>query len=100
MGKKSNRPNNWPGTGGSPELDACFNFDERARIVRRTIVRYICVTFTFTLTLMSPKAKKRFPTLNHFVDAGLFTKEEKKIFEDLDNEYPNYTKNWQALDVP
>ncbi|XP_048517093.1 bestrophin-2 isoform X2 [Dendroctonus ponderosae] len=71
--------------------------DERARIVRRTIVRYICVTFTFTLTLMSPKAKKRFPTLNHFVDAGLFTKEEKKIFEDLDNEYPNYTKNWLPL---
>lgn len=48
---------------------------------------------------MSPKVKKRFPTLNHFVDAGLLTKEEKKIFEDLDNEYPNYTKNWQVLGV-
>ncbi|XP_060530676.1 bestrophin-4-like [Cylas formicarius] len=71
--------------------------DERARIVRRTIVRYVCVTFTITLTMMSPKVKKRFPTLNHFVDAGLLTKDEKKIIEDLDNEYPNYSKNWLPL---
>ncbi|XP_066147052.1 bestrophin-4-like [Euwallacea fornicatus] len=71
--------------------------DERARIVRRTIVRYVCVTFTLTLTMMSPKVKKRFPTLNHFVDAGLLTKEEMKIIEDLDNEYPNYSKNWLPL---
>ncbi|KAL1489718.1 hypothetical protein ABEB36_013654 [Hypothenemus hampei] len=71
--------------------------DERARIVRRTIVRYVCVTFTLTLTMMSPKVKKRFPTMNHFVDAGLLTKEEKKIIEDLDNEYPNYSKSWLPL---
>lgn len=71
--------------------------DERARIVRRTIVRYVCLTFTQTLTMMSPKAKKRFPTLNHFVDAGLLTRQEKKIIEDLDNEYPNYSKNWLPL---
>lgn len=65
--------------------------------MRRTIVRYVCLTFTQTLTMMSPKAKKRFPTLNHFVDAGLLTREEKKIIEDLDNEYPNYSKNWLPL---
>ncbi|XP_050299323.1 bestrophin-4-like [Anthonomus grandis grandis] len=71
--------------------------DERARIVRRTIVRYICVAFTITLTMMSPKVKKRFPTLNHLVDSGLLTKEEKRIIEDLDKEYPNYSKNWLPL---
>ncbi|CAG9769518.1 unnamed protein product [Ceutorhynchus assimilis] len=71
--------------------------DERARIVRRTIVRYVCVAFTITLTMMSPKVKKRFPTLNHFLDAGLITKDEKQIMEDLDKEYPIYSKNWLPL---
>lgn len=47
--------------------------------------------------MISPKVKKRFPTLNHFIDAGLLTKDEKKIMEDLDNEYPNYSKNWYTL---
>ncbi|XP_030745642.1 bestrophin-2-like isoform X2 [Sitophilus oryzae] len=71
--------------------------DERARIVRRTIVRYVCVTFTLTLTMMSPKVKKRFPTLNHLVHAGLLTQDEKKIVEDLEKEYPNYQKHWLPL---
>ncbi|CAH0560100.1 unnamed protein product [Brassicogethes aeneus] len=71
--------------------------NERARIVRRTVVRYACVSFTITLTLMSPKVKKRFPTLNHFVDAGLITKEEKQIMQELDTEYPSYSKYWLPL---
>ncbi|XP_019865863.2 bestrophin-2 isoform X2 [Aethina tumida] len=71
--------------------------DERARIVRRTIVRYACVAFTITLTMMSPKVKKRFPTTGHLVETGLITKEEKKIMEDLDLEYPSYSKYWLPL---
>ncbi|KAJ8949815.1 hypothetical protein NQ318_000513 [Aromia moschata] len=63
---------------------------DRARIVRRTIVRYVCTTFTLTLTMLSPKVKKRFPTLNHFVEAGLITGEEKKLMEELDKEYPTW----------
>ncbi|KAF7264909.1 bestrophin-2-like [Rhynchophorus ferrugineus] len=79
-------------------IGACIKGqDERARIVRRTIVRYVCVTFTMTLTLISPKVKKRFPTLNHLVHAGLLTQEEKKIVEDLDKEYPNQPKHWLPL---
>ncbi|KAJ8984460.1 hypothetical protein NQ317_012526 [Molorchus minor] len=56
---------------------------DRARIVRRTIVRYVCVTFTITLTMLSPKVKKRFPSVDHFVEAGLITPEEKKLMEEL-----------------
>jgi hypothetical protein len=68
--------------------------DERAKIVRRTIVRYICATFTITLTMLSPKVKKRFPTLEHYIGAGLLTKDEIKIMNDLDNEFPSYSKYW------
>ncbi|KAG5898621.1 hypothetical protein JTB14_020997 [Gonioctena quinquepunctata] len=71
--------------------------DERSRIFRRTIVRYVCVAFTMTLTLISPKAKKRFPSLKHFVESGLISEEEMKLMEDIDNEYPNYTKYWLPL---
>jgi ribosomal protein L36 len=71
--------------------------DERAKIVRRTIVRYICATFTITLTMLSPKVKKRFPTLEHYIGAGLLTKDEIKIMNDLDNEFPSYSKYWLPL---
>ncbi|XP_074038373.1 bestrophin-2 isoform X2 [Leptinotarsa decemlineata] len=71
--------------------------DERSRIFRRTIVRYICVAFTMTLSLISPKAKKRFPTLRHYVETGLMSENEQRIIQNIDNEYPNYTKYWLPL---
>ncbi|KAJ8922643.1 hypothetical protein NQ315_007675, partial [Exocentrus adspersus] len=70
---------------------------DRARIIRRTIVRYVCVTFTMTLTMLSPKVKKRFPTLDHYVDVGLISPQEKNLMEQLDNEYPSYSKYWLPL---
>lgn len=57
-------------------------------------MRYVCVTFTLTLTMISPKVKKRFPTLNHLVEAGLMTHEEKNIMEQIDNDFPPYSKYW------
>lgn len=60
-------------------------------------MRYVCVAFTATLTLVSPKVKKRFPTLQHFVHAGLLQEDELEIWLNLDNEYPSYTKYWYCL---
>ncbi|KAL3265242.1 hypothetical protein HHI36_009456 [Cryptolaemus montrouzieri] len=71
--------------------------DMRSRAVKRTMVRYVCVTFTITLTLISPKVKKRFPTLDHFIESGLLTKDEKRIMEELDEDLPNYHKYWLPL---
>ncbi|XP_045480521.1 bestrophin-2-like [Harmonia axyridis] len=71
-------------------------YDTKSRAVKRSIVRYACATFTITLTMISSKVKKRFPTLNHLIQAGLITREEKKIIEELDNEIP-YTKYWLPL---
>ncbi|XP_048521969.1 bestrophin-4 isoform X2 [Dendroctonus ponderosae] len=64
--------------------------DEKSRIIRRTIIRYVCVAFTLTLTMISPKAKKRFPTLHHFVQAGLLSHEEKGFIEELNKDCPTY----------
>lgn len=47
-----------------------------------------------TMSLISPKVKKRFPTLNHFIDSGLLSEDEVKIIEEIDSDFPNHTKYW------
>lgn len=57
-------------------------------------MRYTCVAFTMTLALVSPKIKKRFPTLQHYVQTGLLLDDEKNIIENMEEEFPSYTKYW------
>lgn len=57
-------------------------------------MRYVCVSFTMTLGLISPKIKKRFPTLEHLVQAGLLQPDERRIIENMDVEFPSYSKYW------
>ncbi|KAL1489721.1 hypothetical protein ABEB36_013656 [Hypothenemus hampei] len=72
--------------------------DERSKMMRRSIIRYVCVAFIMTLTMISPKVKKRFPTLRHFVEAGLLNTEETKFIEHIDKDYPTYSsKYWLPL---
>ncbi|KAB7502682.1 Bestrophin-3, partial [Armadillidium nasatum] len=70
--------------------------DERGRMMRRTIMRYANLTFVITLTMMSPQVKKRFPTLDHLVEAGFMNSNEKKIFDHL-NEVSSHSKYWMPL---
>lgn len=62
--------------------------------MRRTIMRYVCCSVTLMFTMISPRVKKRFPTLNHFVEAGLLQQNEKEILADLDSKFPKYNKYW------
>ncbi|XP_056630461.1 bestrophin-3-like isoform X3 [Diorhabda sublineata] len=71
--------------------------DERGRVMRRTIMRYMCLCVTMVFTMISPRVKKRFPTLDHFVDAGLLQPSEKDIMSDLDKKFPKYSKHWLPL---
>ncbi|KAL1489720.1 hypothetical protein ABEB36_013655 [Hypothenemus hampei] len=72
--------------------------DEKSKIIRRTIIRYVCVAFTLTLRMICPKVKKRFPSFDHFVQAGLLNNDEKTFMEKLDKEYPTYcSKYWLPL---
>ncbi|KAF5308888.1 hypothetical protein FQR65_LT00588 [Abscondita terminalis] len=71
--------------------------DERGRKMRRTIMRYACLCVTMTFTMVSPRVKKRFPTLGHFVEAGLLQPGEKEIIDDLDQKFPKYSKHWLPI---
>ena len=48
--------------------------DERARVMRRTIMRYMCLAYVITLHSISPPVKKRFPTFRHMTEAGVYLK--------------------------
>jgi bestrophin-3 len=53
--------------------------DERGRLMRRTMLRYINLAYAITMSSISTAVKKRFPTFQHFVDAGLMMQNEKEI---------------------
>ncbi|XP_017756392.1 PREDICTED: bestrophin-4 isoform X2 [Eufriesea mexicana] len=71
--------------------------DERGRLMRRTIVRYVCVCLTLVLAMVSPRVKKRFPTLEHFVETGLLLENELVIFQSLNDKFPKPSKHWLPI---
>ena len=44
--------------------------DDRGRLMRRTIMRYLCLSLVITLSSISTSVKKRFPTFAHMTEAG------------------------------
>ncbi|XP_071446211.1 uncharacterized protein Best2 [Hetaerina americana] len=70
--------------------------DERGRLMRRNIVRYAMLSYVITLQQVSLRVKRRFPTWQHMVDAGLMMESEKKIF-DLMDEKSGMSKYWMPL---
>ncbi|KAK7080995.1 hypothetical protein SK128_013259 [Halocaridina rubra] len=44
--------------------------DERSRLMRRTVMRYVNLAQLLTLIMISPTVKKRFPTHDHIVESG------------------------------
>ncbi|KAM3968234.1 LOW QUALITY PROTEIN: bestrophin-4 [Aphomia sociella] len=71
--------------------------DERGRLMRRTIVRYVCLCLTMVLTMISPRVKKRFPMLSNFVEAGLLLENERTILENLNDKFPKPSKHWLPI---
>ncbi|XP_072757298.1 bestrophin-4 isoform X2 [Anoplolepis gracilipes] len=71
--------------------------DERGRLMRRTILRYVCVCLTVVLTNVAPRVKKRFPTLEHFVESGLLLDNELTIFQSLNAKFPKPSKHWLPI---
>jgi hypothetical protein len=45
--------------------------DETSRLIRRTVMRYVCLGFVMTMVSISPAVKKRFSTMSHITEAGM-----------------------------
>lgn len=87
----------WPDSIATLVSCSVHGFDDRARAMRRTILRYVCLCQVIVFTMISPSVKKRFPTYNQIIEAGLLQESEKRIIENLDLAFPHYPKHWMPI---
>ncbi|KAF1676874.1 BEST4 protein, partial [Pygoscelis papua] len=64
--------------------------DERGWILRRTLIRYANLSAVLVLRSVSTRVLKRFPTMDHVVEAGFMTQDERKKFESLHSGFNKY----------
>ncbi|XP_069783260.1 bestrophin-2-like [Narcine bancroftii] len=64
--------------------------DERGRMLRRTMMRYASLSALLILRSVSTAVIKRFPTMDHVVEAGFMTRDERKKFESLHSPFNKY----------
>jgi len=72
---------------------ACYvpGFDEESRMLRRSLMRWMNLALILVLRSISSAVKQRFPSLDHVVEAGFMTVNEKKLFESVPaNEFNTY----------
>ncbi|XP_063218444.1 bestrophin-4-like [Bacillus rossius redtenbacheri] len=86
----------WPDSLALFVSAAITGVDERGRLMRRNIVRYAMLSYVIALQKVSLRVKKRFPTYQHIVDAGIMMDSERKIFEMME-EKTNMSKYWMPL---
>jgi bestrophin-4 len=65
--------------------------DERGRLLRRTLMRYAHLSSVLILRSISTRVRKRFPSLEHIVDAG--EEPAAAVNIRLLNPYSRYTFN-------
>ncbi|XP_053321512.1 bestrophin-3 isoform X2 [Spea bombifrons] len=64
--------------------------DEYGRLLRRTLMRYVNLTSLLIFRSVSTAVFKRFPTMDHVVEAGFMTADERKIFDNLKSPHLKY----------
>ncbi|TKR89786.1 hypothetical protein L596_013835 [Steinernema carpocapsae] len=68
--------------------------DDNARMMRRNVLRYLVLTQALVYRDVSTCVKKRFPTLNHLVTAGIMTDNELKEMDKIESPHCKY---WQPM---
>ncbi|KAA0194689.1 hypothetical protein HAZT_HAZT001604, partial [Hyalella azteca] len=86
----------WPDTLALFVSTSLAGNDRRGRMMRRTILRYINFSMSFTFSMISPIVKRRFPTLAHFEDAGFITGNERQIYSRMSERTP-HTLYWMPM---
>ncbi|XP_060050932.1 bestrophin-3 isoform X2 [Erinaceus europaeus] len=64
--------------------------DEHGRLLRRTLMRYVNLTSLLIFRSVSTAVYKRFPTMDHVVEAGFMTADERKSFDRLKSPHLKY----------
>ncbi|KAJ6651448.1 hypothetical protein lerEdw1_021021, partial [Lerista edwardsae] len=64
--------------------------DEYGRLLRRTLMRYVNLTSLLIFRSVSTAVYKRFPTIDHVVEAGFMTVEERRLFDNLQSPHLKY----------
>ncbi|KAM9229181.1 bestrophin-3 isoform 1-T1 [Dugong dugon] len=64
--------------------------DEHGRLLRRTLMRYVNLTSLLIFRSVSTAVYKRFPTMDHVVEAGFMTADERKLFDNLKSPHLKY----------
>ncbi|XP_031539200.2 bestrophin-3 [Vicugna pacos] len=64
--------------------------DEHGRLLRRTLMRYVNLTSLLIFRSVSTAVYKRFPTMDHVVEAGFMTADERKLFDHLKSPHLKY----------
>ncbi|CAD6199939.1 unnamed protein product [Caenorhabditis auriculariae] len=67
---------------------------EKARNIRRSIIRYLIVAQTLVYRDVSPAVRRRFPTLRHLVTSGLLREDELAEFDSVVSRPAKY---WQPV---
>ncbi|XP_055866470.1 bestrophin-4-like isoform X2 [Biomphalaria glabrata] len=62
-------------------------FDEKSRMMRRSVARYVLFGLILICRAVSVSVMKRFPTIDHIVQAGFITKEEAEMYEKVQCRY-------------
>jgi bestrophin, other len=67
------------------------------RAMRRTIMRYLCLSLTMVFRKLSNKVAQRFPLMSDLIAVGLITQSELDIIEAMEIKYPGSAKNWMPI---
>lgn len=78
----------WPTTLAINVTSSLHGFDEVGRAMRRTIMRYACLSATMIFRLVSPRVKQRFPKMSDLLDAGLVNEDELTLIQNMEIKFP------------
>lgn len=72
-------------------------FDEVGKAIRRTIMRYACLSMTMVFRVLSPRVRQRFPRMDDLIKAGLIHEDELRVLKELDDRFPGFGKYWLPI---
>ncbi|XP_060079824.1 bestrophin-1-like [Ylistrum balloti] len=73
-------------------MTCCYlhGVDEKARIMRRSVARYMMFGLILITRSVSVAVMKRFPTLDHIVESGFISKDEAIMYEEVECKYNKF----------